>query len=85
MEGIPSVSSVSSGGSRRVMDDRNTVYEGFFGTEAAVKRIRHHKASPLCLEILTQAELCAERVTLRDMEGRQYDGGTLSKTIDVHY
>ena len=77
MEGIPSVSSVSSGGSRRVMDDRNTVYEGFFHTEAAVKRIRHHKACPLCLEILTQAELCAERLTQRDMEGTKYGRGVL--------
>ena len=77
MEGIPSVSSVSSGGSRRVMDDRNTVYEGFLNTEAAVKRIRHHKARPLCLEILTQAELCAERLTQRDMEGTKDGRGVL--------
>ena len=77
MEGTPPVSSVSSGGSRRVMDDRNTVYEGFFNTEAAVKRIRHHKACPLCLEILTQAELCAERLTQRDMEGTKDGRGVL--------
>ena len=59
------------------MDDRNTVYEGFFHTEAAVKRIRHHKACPLCLEILTQAELCTESVAQRDMEGTKYGRGVL--------
>ena len=49
----------------------------FFNTEAAVKRIRHHKARPLCLEILTQAELCAESVTQRDMEGTKDGRGVL--------
>ena len=51
--------------------------EDFFNTEAAVKRIRHHKARPLCLEIQTQAELCAESVTQRDMEGTKDGRGVL--------
>jgi hypothetical protein len=31
----------------------------------------------LCLEILTQAELCAERLTQRDMEGTKDGRGVL--------
>ena len=75
MEGIPSVSSVSSGGSRRVMDDRNTVYEDFFTFEASAKRIRQQKACRLCLGLLSQAQLWAERLTQSDMEGRKNNGG----------
>ena len=77
LEGIPPVSSVSSGGSRTVMDDRNTVYEGFFSIEASANRICQQKACRLCLGLLSQAQLWAERLTQSDMEGRKDGGGML--------